>query len=120
MKKISVILVLSLLLLPIIWNGVSLFHYVVEHTHTFCETELEHAHTDPDDCLTIFQFSENHHQNQLPSTTKSEFKELNQYVSPDLHLIPATFLISQQTNFVDIAIPNNCFIKDVFHPPITA
>lgn len=120
MKNTSVILLLVLLLLPIIWNAVSLFHYVVEHTHTFCETELEHAHTTPTDCLTIFQYSENHSQNQLPSPTKSEFKELNQYISPDLQLISTTFLISQQINFVDIALPDNFFIKDVFHPPIAA
>lgn len=120
MKQTSVILLLTLLLLPIIWNGVTLSHYVVEHTHTFCQTELEHAHSDLDDCLSIFQLAENHHQNQLPAPAKSEFKEIKQYLNPILDLGPIIVFSSQQMNFVDISIPDNLFTKDVFHPPIFA
>lgn len=120
MKQTSVILLLILLLLPIIWNGVTLFHYVVEHTHTFCQTEAEHAHATPDDCLAIFQLAENHNQNQLPAPVKSEFKELKQYLNPNLDFIPIGVLPFQQVNFVDIALPDNGFTKDFFHPPIFA
>lgn len=120
MKKTSIILLLTLLLLPIIWNGATLFHYVVEHTHTFCQADSEHAHSNPDDCSTIFQLVEKHNQNQLPAPTKSEFKELKQYISPYLYLISTTSLSLQQINFVDIALPENLFTKDFFQPPITA
>ena len=120
MKNTYIILLLTLLLLPIVWNGVSLFHYVVAHTHTFCDTELEHTHTNPNECLTIFQLTENHHQNQLPTPAKSEFKELKQYLSQDLQITSTTLIIYQQINFVDIALPDNFFIKDIFHPPVVA
>ena len=120
MKQTSVILLLTLLLLPIIWNGVTLFHYVIEHTHTFCQTELEHAHANPDTCLSIFQLAENHNQNQLPTPTKSEFKELKQYLTPKLDLSPITVFSFPKLSFVDITFPDDLFSRDVFHPPIAA
>jgi len=97
-----------------------LFHYVVEHTHTFCEEDINHAHSNPDNCLSIFQLSESHSQNQLPSPTKSEFKELKQYLTPNLDFTSIRVLPFQQMNFVDIALSDNLFIKAIFHPPISA
>ena len=120
MKQTSVILLLALLLLPIIWNGVSLFHHIIEHTHTFCQTESGHVHSNPDNCLSIFQLAESHNQNQLSSPTKSEFKELKQYLTSNLYSTLIRVLPFQQMNFEDIALLDNLFIKDVFHPPIFA
>lgn len=105
--------------MPIIWNGITLFHFVVEHTHTFCEEDLAHEHADTDDCLSIFQLSINQDQDQVPSPTKIEFKELKQYLTSNLDL-QIEVLPSQQINFVDIALPDNLFTKDFFHPPIFA
>ena len=120
MKQTSVIVLLTLLLLPIIWNGVTLFHFVVEHTHTFCEEDLTHTHSDTEDCLSIFQLTENHTNNQLPSSTKSEFKELKQYLNPDTDLTSITAHLSQQMAFFDILLSDNSFSKDIFQPPVLA
>jgi len=119
-KQTSVILLLTLLLFPIIWNGISLLHYAVEHSHTFCPTETEHSHPNPDDCLSIFQLTENQSQSQLPSTTKIEFQDLKQYLSPNLELSPMLYLSYQTANFIDSTLPEYLFSKDVFLPPIIA
>jgi len=117
-KQTSIILLLTLLLLPIIWNGITLFHFVVEHTHTFCQEDLAHAHSNTEDCLTIFQLSENH--NQLPSPTKSEFKALKQYLASNLYLAPILPYTFQQINFINPSLTDDAFSKDVFQPPIFA
>jgi len=119
-KQTSVILLLTLLLFPIFWNGVSLIHYVVEHTHTFCETESAHSHPNPDNCLSIFQLSESQSQSQLPVNTKIDFQELKQYLTPNLALNSIRLLSFQQINFVNSVLPDDCFPKDVFHPPVFA
>jgi len=119
-KQTSIILLLSLLLFPIIWNGISLFHYVVEHSHTFCLSETEHSHPSPDDCVSIFQLTNSQNQNQLPTTTKSEYQELKQYISPNLELSPMLLLSYQSTNFNHLAFLDYLFSKDVFLPPIFA
>ena len=120
MKQTSIILLLSLLVFPIIWNGISLLHYAIEHTHTFCERDSEHSHPNPDDCLSIFELSESKSQSELPSTTKSDFQELQQYLTSNLELNSIEFLSSQQINFVIFSLPDDDFPKDVFLPPIFA
>jgi len=119
-KQTSVILLLPLLLFPIIWNGISLFHYVVEHSHTLCLNETGHSHPSPDDCLSIFQLTDSQNQNQLPATTKSEYQELKQYISPDLELSSILLLSYQSVNFTHLTLSNYLFSKDVFLPPIFA
>ena len=104
--------------MPIIWNGITLFHYVSAHTHTFCKEDITHTHTDTGDCLSIFQLAENHNQNQLPVPNKREFKEIKQYLSPIIHLTSKTTFAFQQINFVDSSLPDFLFSEDVFHPPI--
>lgn len=120
MKQTSIILLLSLLVFPIIWNGISLFHYAVEHTHTFCETDTEHSHPDPDNCLSIFELSDKQNQSQLPSTNKVEFQDLQQYLTPNLALNPMHSLSFQQINFIHSFLPDDGFSKDVFLPPVLA
>lgn len=119
-KQTLVILLLSLLLFPIIWNGVSLIHYAVEHTHTFCQTEAEHSHPNPDNCLSVFELSDNQNKSQLPTNTKSDFQEIQQYLSPNLAFNSTLLLSLQQINFVNPSLPDNFFLKDVFLPPIFA
>jgi len=116
----SVILLLALLLFPIIWNGISILHYAVAHSHTFCQSEAEHSHPTPDDCLSIFQLAENQSQSQLPSTTKIEFQELQQYLTPHLEVGLLPLFSFQQSNFINPSLPENLFSKDVFLPPIFA
>jgi len=119
-KQTSVILLLTLLLFPIVWNGISLFHYAVEHTHTFCQTDSEHSHPNPDNCLSIFELTESQSQSELPISTKSEFQELQQYFTPNLDLYPMQLLSFQQVNFVTSSHLEKGFSKDVFLPPIFA
>ncbi len=119
-KQTSTILLLTLLLFPIFWNGVSLFHYAIEHSHTFCATETEHSHPTPDDCLSIFQLADNQSQSQLPTTTKIEFQDLKQYLSPNLELSPMLDLSYHAANFINSALSESLFSKDVFLPPIFA
>ena len=117
MKQALVISIISLLLLPIFWNGLALFHYVVEHTDLFCHSELEHSH--PNNCLTLTIFQSSQSQNQLPSPTKIEIQELKLYcLTPCLNLCPIDPLSSKQVNFPNFFPPDDLFSKEVFHPPI--
>ena len=119
-KQTSIILLLSLLVFPIIWNGISLFHYAIEHTHTFCQTESKHSHPDPDNCLSIFELSESQNQSELPATTNNEFQELKQFLTPNLKLNPILLLSFQQINSVNFTLPTDGFPKGVFLPPVFA
>lgn len=120
MRQTPTILLLTLILLPIFWNGISLVHYAIEHTHTFCQSEDEHAHSNPNDCLSIFQLSEYDNHNQLPASKNSEFQELKQYITPNLVLKPISKLTFQQTNFVNFSYIDDLFYREVFLPPIFA
>lgn len=120
MRFTAVILLLTLLTFPVLWNGISLFHYAVEHSHTFCQSESEHSHPNPDDCLSIFQLTDSENKNPLPANTKSEFQALKHYLTPNMELNPLLLLSCQRANFLDLVLPNYLFSKDVFHPPIFA
>ncbi len=120
MKQLSVILLLTLLLVPICWNGYSLLHYVLQHTHTFCQSTAEHSHPTPEDCLSVFQLVDSQNQSQLPSTNNIEFQEIKQYLTLDFL---STTLINQrlqQFNFAGTSFLNYLFHKEVFHPPLVA
>ena len=119
MKQAFVIFLLSLLLLPISWNAISLVHYLVEHTHTLCQETTDHAHPNPENCLSVFQLAEKQNQHQ-PTTTNIEFQELKQYLTPDLLLTTVVFDPIRQVDFVEIAFLNHLFHKDIFYPPISA
>ena len=120
MKQTSIILLLSLLVFPILWNGISFLHYAVEHTHTFCQSDTEHSHPDPDNCLSIFELSDNQNKSELPATTNSEFQELQQFLTPHLELHPLLYLSTQQITFVNSSLSDDGFPKGVFLPPVFA
>jgi len=107
MRQVSVALLFSLLLLPSIWNSVTLFHYLLAHTHTLCNNDLDHLHSSPTDCSSIFQLTDS--QSELPASTKNEFQELKQYLSPSLNFIPTFLLSFQQLYFMMVV--NSIFIN---------
>jgi len=80
MRKHSTILLLSLMLIPLLWNGMSLIHYLVEHTHSFCTNEQDHQHSSTEDCQIICHIAPQHAQGQIPH--KLGFYKLKQYISP--------------------------------------
>ena len=118
MRQVSVALLFSLLLLPSIWNSITLFHYLLAHTHTLCGNNSDHLHSSPTDCSSIFQLTDS--QSELPSHTQNEFQELQQYLSPSLNFSPAFFLSYQQTYFITPFLLDKSFSKDIFYPPIFA
>ena len=118
MKLTSVIFLLILLQLPVIWNGISFIHYVIEHTHTLCSTTTEHAHPDPENCLSVFQLAESQRSNQFPPATTIEFQELKQYLPLPLYSSSIESQSVQQINFVDIFFLEYLFTRAIFHPPI--
>lgn len=100
------------------WNGVTLFHFVVEHTHTFCEDETTHTHTSTEECLTIFQLSQSH--DQMPAQTNNEFQKLKQFIAPTLLVATAVQPNLQQSNFINLHLKEELFLKAIFQPPIAA
>jgi hypothetical protein len=117
MRQLCTILLTSLVLLPILWNGASFFHYVVEHTHAFCESDIDHEHPLVDDCLTICHVIQDQDHNQLLS--KVEFFELKQYITSSFTLNKQLFsdrLVS--TNAGSALFQGRIYSDDIFHPPI--
>ena len=100
MKQTLIISIVLLLLLPILRNGLAFFHYIVEHTHLLCLSDLEHTH--PDNCLTLTIFQSPPNQNQLPSPTKLEIQEIKLYCLTDCRNLDSTdFLTIRQVNFLN-------------------
>lgn len=118
MKKLFTISLLSLVLLPIIWNGVSFFHYVIEHTHTFCESDINHEHTHANDCLNVYHISQN--QDHDPLLSKIEFFELKQYITA-FPFFDKQFSFSNitSTNSEYFLLYNRILSEDIFRPPIS-
>lgn len=116
MNKLPIILLLSLTLLPIIWNGVGLFHYIVEHTHTFCLDETDHDHATADDCLNICHINQSQHQHQV--LVQNEYQELKLYLTPKLFFNPLSASPITLTNFSEPSFCDNPLPEDIFHPPI--
>ena len=118
MRKNYTIILFSLLLIPLIWNGVSFIHFLVEHTHTFCASEQDHQHTSTDICHTICHVSPQHDQGQIPHNI--EFYELKQCITA----LP--FFDKQFSSFNSININpeysllyNRIISEDIFRPPIS-
>jgi hypothetical protein len=118
MRKISTILLLSFMVIPLFWNGASFIHYLVEHTHTFCASEQDHQHDSTEDCQTICHVSPQHDQGQIPH--KIEFYELKQYVtaSPSIEK-QFSFSKSHSTNSEYALLHNRILSEDIFRPPIS-
>ena len=67
------------MLLPPIWNGASFIHFLVEHTHAFCSSDVEHEHSSTDDCHTICHIALETEKGTFPNS-KVEFYELKQFI----------------------------------------
>lgn len=91
---------------------------MVEHTHTFCEDETTHSHSTTNECLTIFQLSQTH--DQLPAPTNNDFQELKQFIAPTLSVESAVLATLQQSNFINLHLKGELFLKAIFHPPTAA
>jgi len=105
------------MLLPVIWNGIGLLHYVVEHTHTFCTTEeTKHTHETVEDCLSLCQLTNQQPHQQLP--TSNDYYELKICITKNAVLNTLSFSLTNQTNFIPPILLEKSFSDDIFHPPI--
>ena len=117
MKRIVTIILVNLMLLPVIWNGLGLLHYVVAHTHTFCTTDsAEHAHQTPADCISLCQLTNNQPHQQLPIT--NDYYELKTCLTSTLFFNTLLLSSTNQSNFVDPFLLETHFLTNIFHPPI--
>ena len=117
MKKLATILLLHLMLLPVVWNGIGLWHYIVAHTHTFCAADLaEHTHQTPEGCISIFQLENNQPNQQLPTT--NEYYELKTCITSNTIFNTLLLCSIKQTDFIEPFSLNNHYFNEIFHPPI--
>lgn len=105
------------MLLPVIWNGIGIWHYVMEHTHTFCTTDsAEHAHEMLEDCISICQLTNNQPHQQLPTT--NDYYELKTCITSTPFFNILLFSSTRQPNFINPFLLETHFLTDIFHPPI--
>ncbi|MFK7980626.1 MAG: hypothetical protein AB8G86_11635 [Saprospiraceae bacterium] len=118
MKKLATILLLNLMLLPVIWNGIGLVHYVVAHTHTFCTNDStdNHTHDEIEACLSICQLTDIQPHQQLPVT--NDYFELKICITKNSFLNTFALSLTNQVNFTDSYLLEKSFSDDIFHPPI--
>lgn len=120
MNKLITILLLSVVSLPIMWNGLGFIHYLTEHTHTFCsDNKDDHQHSS-DDCLTICHLFQHQDQNHNQISNKVEFYELKNYIKTDLSM-DIQFVYSNH-NITNNNLSHHfgrSHLNDVFHPPIS-
>ncbi len=117
MKKISIIIILlSLVLTPIVWNGFGFLHYLLAHTHTFCEDDANHEHPSAKECLAMYHIGQDHDQHQVPAKVK--FYELKQFVAPILSLNIQSFIPSHSAIDINFLLHfGRIYANEVFHPP---
>ena len=117
MKKFSIILLLpSVVLTPIVRNGIGFLHYLSAHTHTFCDTDTDHEHPAADACLAMCHMDQHQGQQQLP--TKVKFHELKQFVTPMLSLDIQSFASSYSAIDIGFLLHfGRIYANEVFHPP---
>ena len=100
MKNLAILLCLSLMLLPVIWNGIGLWHYVMEHTHTFCAVDsVEHSHQTSEDCVSICQLINTTSNQQLPIT--NDYYELKTCITSTPFFNTLLLSSSNQSNFIE-------------------
>ncbi len=117
MKKFAIIiLLLSVVLTPIIRNGIGFLHYLSAHTHTFCNNDVDHEHPSADACLAMCHIDQQQGQQQLP--TKVKFYELKQFVTPILSLNIQSFIPSYSAMDIGFLLHfGRIYANEVFHPP---
>ena len=109
---------LSLILIPLCWNGMSFIHYLVEHTHTFCASEDDHQHSSTEDCTNVYHVAPHHEQNQIPH--KVEFYELKQYISSFSSFDTQLLLPNRTSICPDYSLLYEKILsEDIFRPPIS-
>ena len=118
MKKIFSILLLGLMLIPLYWNGMSLIHYMVEHTHTFCTSEQNHEHSSTEDCHAICHITPQHDHGQIPNTV--EFYELKQCVTTLSFFNHQFSFFNYTSTYSDYSLlRGRMLLADIFRPPIS-
>lgn len=118
MGKTLTILLLSLMLIPLCWNGMSFMHYLVEHTHTLCANEKDHQHPSAEDCHTICHIAPQ--QDQGPVPNKVEFYELKQYVTVfSCFDKQYSFSNAISTYSAYSLLYGRILLEDIFRPPIS-
>jgi len=113
----STLMLFSLLLIPLIWNGMNAVHYLVEHTHTFCASEQSHEHTSAEDCLTICHIAPQHERSQVP--VKAEFYELKQCISASSSFnrpLALSKLLPSKADY--LLLRGRVLSEGIFRPPI--
>ncbi len=107
------------MLIPLLWNGASLLHYLVEHTHTFCASEENHQHQSMDDCQTICHILPSHEESQLPINI--EFYELKQCITASSELYIQDKFLNQLSTITPFSslFYGRIISEDIFRPPIS-
>ncbi|MEL6863525.1 MAG: hypothetical protein AAFP19_03855 [Bacteroidota bacterium] len=117
MRRLFIISLLSLVLLPIVWNGAGLLHHIVDHTHIFCLTDHEHEHQSSHECSSICHLNQDKPNDHVPATI--EFYELKQYVTDyapiGIQPVSIAFVAIDEDLFLN---QGRLFSNDIFHPPI--
>lgn len=116
MKRLFSILLLSLTLLPIAWNGINLLHYMVEHTHAFCVNQDEHTHQTMEECSTLCTLDNSQTEQQF--SIQNDYQDLKTYLTPDLSFNFITSLSVQQVTFPKPAVRDDSSIRNIFRPPL--
>lgn len=118
MKRLASILLLSLTLIPVIWNGINMIHYVVEHTHVFCTNYDDHTHQTVEECSSFCVFED--YQHQYHFSIQNDYQELKIYLT--LHHLSFNFktpLSLYQSIFLESPAWEHSFIRDIFRPPLS-
>lgn len=117
MRKTNTIILIGIVLIPLIWNGLQLMHYLVAHTHTFCASEHDHQHASASDCEKIYHVSTQQDNDQLSHNV--EFYELKHYLSTSLNLYNQYFLTNLSSINPSFTMPyGRVLLEDIFRPPI--
>ncbi|MFK7934801.1 MAG: hypothetical protein AB8G22_14935 [Saprospiraceae bacterium] len=115
-KNWSPILLFCLALLPVLWNGTSLVHFLVEHTHALCANEDDHSHPTAKECATICAFDAP--SSEQPTATQHDYQELKIYLTLSEYLPTQIVISNRQPSFPKVNLWENLFCPDIFHPPI--
>ena len=117
MKKLIVISLLSLMLIPLLLMNVNFLHNVVAHTHIFCASEDNHNHVLIKDCQTICKIAPTNKQNQIPVKVESnKFKQIV-LTYPYLYF-KSVFPISSSTSTSFSSFYGRIKSEYLFRPPM--
>ncbi|MEM6316791.1 MAG: hypothetical protein AAF960_03930 [Bacteroidota bacterium] len=104
-------------MLPILWNGFSLIHFTVVHTHAICGDKAAHYDQNIVNCTAVCQLTHESNNSPAPSPN-NDFQEIKQYLTLQILHKKVGQLTTQSRNFVLIPLSDTPFFQDVLHPPI--